>query len=89
VAEKWTRGAWSVRIVEELRLHLANGPAVLLSELTHAVVAVERLRDRDVSYLAILGVELDQWLDVYVLLDFPQRRDEVVRHLSEPRIIFR
>jgi hypothetical protein len=52
-------------------------------------VAVERLRDRDVAYLAILGVDLDQQLDVFVLLELPQRRDEVVCHLPGHVIAFR
>jgi hypothetical protein len=82
VVENRTFGAWSVRRVGKLRLHLAEGPAVLLPKLPKAVVAVERLRDRDVAHLAVLGVDLDEGLDVLFLLQLPQRLYEAVSATS-------
>src|ERR687894_530287 len=68
--------------VAELGFHLAEGTAVIRPELAQAFVAVEGPRDRDVAYLAVFGVHFDQRLDVLVLFQLPQRRYEVVRHLS-------
>src|SRR5215210_769194 len=65
--------------VAELRLHLAEGTAVLLSERPQTIVAVERPGSRDVAHLAVPGADPDEGLDVLVLLQLPQRRDEVVR----------
>src|SRR5918999_132802 len=66
--------------VAEGGLHLAEGLAVLGPELAQAVVAPERLWDRDVAHLAVLSVDLDQRLDVPVLLQLAQSLDKAVRH---------
>src|SRR5215207_97157 len=75
--------------VAEHRLHLAEGPAVLLPELPKAIVAVERLRDRDVAHLTVLGVDPDEGLDVLFFLQLPQRLDEAVCYLSGHGMTFR